>query len=77
MAVGIGFGIVIQGYDIPEIAFHNFHPKGQSVFPYLCISIACGAISDSMLLNHLWWLDVLEMKLKVEKYSMVQWYVKV
>ena len=45
MAVGIGFGIVIQGYDIPEIAFHNFHPKGQSVFPYLCISIACGAIS--------------------------------
>ena len=45
MAVGIGFGIVIQGYDIPEIAFHNFHPKGQSIFPYLCISIACGAIS--------------------------------
>lgn len=45
MAVGIGVGIVVQGYDIPEIAFHNFHPKGQSVFPYLCISIACGAIS--------------------------------
>ena len=45
MAIGIGVGIVVQGYDIPEIAFHNFHPKGQSVFPYLCISIACGAIS--------------------------------
>lgn len=45
MAVGIGVGILVQGYDIPEIAFHNFHPKGQSVFPYLCISIACGAIS--------------------------------
>ncbi|WP_300331844.1 carbon starvation protein A [Fusobacterium sp.] len=45
MAVGIGFGILFQGYDIPEIAFQNFHPAGQSVFPYLCISIACGAIS--------------------------------
>lgn len=45
MAVGIGFGIVLQGYDIPEIAFHNFHPQGTSIFPYLCISIACGAIS--------------------------------
>ena len=45
MAVGIGVGIVVQGYDIPEIAFHNFHPQGTSIFPYLCISIACGAIS--------------------------------
>ena len=45
MAVGIGVGLVVQGYDIPEIAFHNFHPKGTSIFPYLCISIACGAIS--------------------------------
>ncbi|MCI6151945.1 carbon starvation CstA family protein [Fusobacterium perfoetens] len=45
MAVGIGFGIIIQGYDIPELALRNYHPKGQSVFPYLCISIACGAIS--------------------------------
>lgn len=45
MAVGIGVGIVVQGYDIPEISLHNFHPKGQSIFPYLCISIACGAIS--------------------------------
>lgn len=36
-----------QGYavNIPEITFHNFHPAGKSIFPYLCISIACGAIS--------------------------------
>lgn len=47
MAVGIGFGIIFQGYavNIPEISFHNFHPAGKSIFPYLCISIACGAIS--------------------------------
>lgn len=45
MAVGIGGGIVVQGYEIPEITFHNVHPQGVSVFPYLCISIACGAIS--------------------------------
>lgn len=45
MAVGIGVGIVVQGYEIPEITFRNYHPQGTSVFPYLCISIACGAIS--------------------------------
>lgn len=47
MAVGIGFGIIFQGYavNIPEVSFHNFHPSGKSIFPYLCISIACGAIS--------------------------------
>lgn len=47
MAVGIGFGILFQGYgaNIPEITFKNFHPAGKSIFPYLCISIACGAIS--------------------------------
>lgn len=45
MAVGIGIGLVVQGYDIPEITFKNYHPQGVSVFPYLCISIACGAIS--------------------------------
>lgn len=45
MAVGIGVGIVVQGYDIPEVALKNFHPKGTSIFPYLFITIACGAIS--------------------------------
>ena len=45
MAIGIGIGIVIEGYHIPEIAFENYHPAHQSVFPYLFITIACGAIS--------------------------------
>ena len=45
MAVGIGGGLIINNADIPEIAFVNMHPAGKSIFPYLCISIACGAIS--------------------------------
>ncbi|MBX7291624.1 carbon starvation CstA family protein [Clostridium chauvoei] len=45
MAVGIGAGILIEGYTIPEIQFINFHPKGTPIFPYLFITIACGAIS--------------------------------
>lgn len=45
MAIGIAGGLIIGGYDIPNIAFVNMHPAGKSLFPYLCISIACGAIS--------------------------------
>ncbi|SQA13034.1 Carbon starvation protein A [Streptobacillus moniliformis] len=45
MAIGIGGGILLKGFTIPEIAFVNMHPAGKSIFPYLCISIACGAIS--------------------------------
>lgn len=45
MGVGIGVGLVVLGYDIPEIAFVNMHPDGTSIFPYLFVTIACGAIS--------------------------------
>jgi len=45
MAVGIGGGLIITNANIPEIAFVNMNPTGRSVFPYLCITIACGAIS--------------------------------
>ncbi|MDO5517502.1 MAG: carbon starvation protein A [Clostridium sp.] len=45
MAVGIGAGILIEGYNIPEIQFANFHPTGTPIFPYLFITIACGAVS--------------------------------
>ncbi|WP_129600718.1 carbon starvation CstA family protein [Anaerophilus nitritogenes] len=45
MAVGIGAGIVIKGYHIPELTFTNLHPKGTPIFPFLFITIACGAIS--------------------------------
>lgn len=45
MGAGVAFGIIKGGYEIPEIALKNFHPQGKSIFPYLFVSIACGAIS--------------------------------
>ena len=45
MALGIGGGLILNNANIPEIAFVNMNPSGRSVFPYLCITIACGAIS--------------------------------
>ncbi|WP_069998668.1 carbon starvation CstA family protein [Cellulosilyticum sp. I15G10I2] len=45
MAVGIILGIFFKGYTIPEIQFTNLHPSGKGIFPYLFITIACGAIS--------------------------------
>jgi carbon starvation protein CstA len=31
--------------NVPEFAFQNLHPKGTPIFPFLFISIACGAVS--------------------------------
>lgn len=45
MAVGVGGGIIIKGYQIPEITLSNMHPKGLPIFPMMFITIACGAIS--------------------------------
>lgn len=45
MALGIAGGLLVKGYSIPEVTFQNFHPDGKSIFPYLFITIACGAIS--------------------------------
>lgn len=45
MAVGIAGGLFVKGYSIPELTLTNFHPDGKSIFPYLFITIACGAIS--------------------------------
>ncbi|WP_300351581.1 carbon starvation CstA family protein [Clostridium sp.] len=45
MAIGIGGGILMEGYNIPELKLANFHPSGVPIFPYLFITIACGAIS--------------------------------
>ncbi|QIB25959.1 carbon starvation CstA family protein [Caloranaerobacter azorensis] len=45
MAVGIGGMLVIKGYNIPEIALINLHPKGLPIWPMLFVTIACGAIS--------------------------------
>lgn len=45
MALGVAGGLIFQGYHIPDITLQNLHPKGQPLFPFLFITIACGAIS--------------------------------
>ena len=45
MAIGIAGGLVVKGYSIPELSIANLHSDGKAIFPYLFITIACGAIS--------------------------------
>ena len=48
MAIGVGIGIFTRDGWMPEITdapFVTHHPKGLPIFPILCITIACGAIS--------------------------------
>ncbi|MBP6063791.1 MAG: carbon starvation protein A [Fusobacteriaceae bacterium] len=45
MGIGIAGGLIFQGYNIPEITIQNLHPQSTSIYPYLFITIACGAIS--------------------------------
>jgi len=48
MALGVGFGIFYYDGSMPEIteAFTNHHPNAAiPIFPGICITIACGAVS--------------------------------
>ncbi|MDE5552350.1 MAG: carbon starvation protein A, partial [Muribaculaceae bacterium] len=50
MAVGIMGYMIFNGIEIPDgfaAGLHNRHPSGENapIFPMMCISIACGAIS--------------------------------
>ncbi len=46
MAVGIISGIFLsKDYSIPEITLENLHPENKPVWPYMFITVACGAIS--------------------------------
>ncbi|SHH28250.1 carbon starvation CstA family protein [Clostridium grantii] len=45
MGIGIMVGLFTKGYAIPEMTLTNLHPAGKSIFPFLFITIACGAIS--------------------------------
>jgi len=45
MAVGVGVGLVVKGYPIPELTLSNLHPKNLPMWPLLFITIACGAVS--------------------------------
>ena len=45
MAVGIIVGLVAGGYQLPELTLTNLHPEGRPIWPYMFITVACGAIS--------------------------------
>lgn len=47
MAGAVIGGILFSGgkYTIPEISLRNLHPDGTPVWPYMFITVACGAIS--------------------------------
>ena len=46
MAVSIIGGIVLSSeYSLPEIQFVNLNPKDIPIWPYMFVTIACGAIS--------------------------------
>lgn len=48
MAAGLLWHIFASAGHVPEIteaAFTTHHPKGLGIFPMLCVTIACGAIS--------------------------------
>lgn len=46
MAVSIAGAILfLPDYQIPEISFQNLHPNNLPVFPFMFITVACGAIS--------------------------------
>ena len=45
MAVGILGGIIAGGYTVPEITLRDLHPEGLPIWPFMFITVACGAIS--------------------------------
>ena len=46
MALSIAGGIIfLPQYSIPEITLENLHPEGIPVWPYMFVTVACGAIS--------------------------------
>ena len=45
MAVGILGGILLGGYAVPEIELRDLHPEGLPIWPFMFITVACGAIS--------------------------------
>ena len=45
MAAGVLGGTLFGGYMIPEITLTNLHPAGLPVWPFMFVTVACGAIS--------------------------------
>lgn len=72
MAVGVFFGIITTEGVMPEItdAFQTHHPKGLPIFPFLFVTIACGAISGF----HATQAPMMARCLKQEKYGRIAFY---
>lgn len=47
MAVTVLGGIIFSGgtYSIPELTLSNLNPTGKPIWPYMFVTVACGAIS--------------------------------
>ena len=45
MALGVLGGTIFGGYTIPEITQGGNHPEGLPVWPFMFVTVACGAIS--------------------------------
>lgn len=45
MVVGIAASLMIKGYALPELTFQNLHPDGRPVWPFMFVTVACGAVS--------------------------------
>ncbi len=45
MALGIIGGVIFGGYEIPDITLKNIHPDKLPIWPYMFVTVACGAIS--------------------------------
>ncbi len=45
MVVLLVGGTALCGYSVPEMTFENQHPEGLPMWPFMFITVACGAIS--------------------------------
>lgn len=47
MAFAVMGGVIFSGgkYTIPELTLENLHPEGTPIWPYMFITVACGAVS--------------------------------
>ena len=45
MALGILGGTLFGGFHLPELTLQNLHPSNLPVWPFMFVTVACGAIS--------------------------------
>lgn len=45
MVAGIAFGLALKGYRLPAPELGSLHPEGKPIWPYMFVTVACGAVS--------------------------------